>query len=301
MSLEQTRNGSFKLDGVVALLLTPFENDGAIAWDSYDRYVEWQAAQQPNGLFAVCGSSEMKWLNFEERIELAKRAVAHANGVPVVATANLEEDPSKHRDELLRMAETGISAAVLIPPPSVSGERERYREYLFAMAEASPCPVMLYEWPQMPNYILDSELYGELAGAGAFVGIKDTTCTVEGIRAKQERTAQATIFQANTAFLPDAIELGVGGYMAITSTAHADLAVAYWRAAHSDETARAEVLHRELVNLDALLCLAYPLTAKYLVAQRGIDMPITSRWPVQIRPHHLRMLEVWQRGLAQIL
>lgn len=51
-----------RFEGVFSLLLTPFGEDGRIDWLVYDRYVDWQLAQSPNGLFAVCGSSEMKWL-----------------------------------------------------------------------------------------------------------------------------------------------------------------------------------------------------------------------------------------------
>ncbi len=57
--------------GVFSLLLTPFLPDKTIDWTSYDRHVSWQIEQGPAGLFAVCGSSEMKWLDAEERLHRA--------------------------------------------------------------------------------------------------------------------------------------------------------------------------------------------------------------------------------------
>lgn len=292
----QTNDGNgFRLDGVVSLLLTPFQPDGAIDWRVYDQYVEWQAAQEPSGLFAVCGSSEMKWLTLEERLELATRAVDRAGGLPVVATANLGDDVALHRDELAQMAATGIAAAVLIPPPAISGDAARYRDYLFALSDGAPCPLILYEWPLVPNHTLDAELFGELAAHGAIVGVKDTTCTVEGIAAKQRVAGATIIYQANTALLPDALDLGVQGIMAITSTARADLVLRFWQSYH-DDAAEAQAIHRELVTLDALLEMAYPATAKYLVSLQGVIMPTTTRWPATLRPHQRRALEIWQRG-----
>jgi 4-hydroxy-tetrahydrodipicolinate synthase len=138
MTTLQHRPPTIRLEGALALLLTPFQNGGAIDWSAYDAYVEWQAAQRPTGLFAVCGSSEMKWLSPEERIQLAARAVQRAGDLPVVATANLGPDPADHSAELARMADTGIAAAVLIPEASVSGDPARYRDYLLNLTEAAP-------------------------------------------------------------------------------------------------------------------------------------------------------------------
>ncbi|HET7558773.1 MAG TPA: dihydrodipicolinate synthase family protein, partial [Limnochordia bacterium] len=105
-----------RFEGVMALLLTPYLPDGSIDWATYDAYVDWQLQNGPEGLFAVCGTSEMKWLTLDERLALAKRAKARAGGRPVVATANLEGDPAAQRDEVRRMADTGVSGVVLVPP-----------------------------------------------------------------------------------------------------------------------------------------------------------------------------------------
>ncbi len=286
-----------RLEGVVSLLLTPFREDGSIDWAAYDGYVDWQVAQEPAGLFAVCGSSEMKWLAADERRQLAARAVERAQGLPVVATANLDEQIGRHREELLRMADIGISAAVLVPPSEVSHNIERYREYLYALADDVPCPLILYEWPQVPHYLMAPELFGELAQKRLISGVKDTTCTYDGIRAKQEVAADAVVYQANTPLLLDALAMGVRGIMAVTSTARADLVIRLWRQFH-EAPEMATAVHRELVFLDALLRMAYPATAKYLVALQGVEMPLTTRWPGGLTAEMARAIEVWNAGLA---
>ncbi|HUX22845.1 MAG TPA: dihydrodipicolinate synthase family protein, partial [Spirochaetia bacterium] len=275
------RRGSFK--GVYSLLLTPFREDRSIDWEAYERYLDWQLAQGPDGLFAVCGSSEMKWLTLEERLELSARAVKGAGDTPVVATANLGADLSGHSEELRRMADTGLAGVVLVPPPGLGENQERLGDYFAGVLDSSACPTLIYEWPMVSPYLIDASIYGMLVAQHGLAGIKDTTCTIEGITAKIERTGAATVFQANAPFMLDSILRGADGIMAIITTAAADLTIDFWRAALEQRRAgadrgphRAEPsdlaaspsaarLHEQLVLLDCALGRggSYPASAKY--------------------------------------
>src|SRR5690606_18825977 len=98
-------------------------------------------------------------------------------------------------------------------------------------------------------------------------GIKDTTCTRDGIAAKVKAAPDAAVFQANTPLLPEAVAVGAKGIMATTTTVAADLASRYWERATADPAdPHAAELHRQLVFLDLLLRRGHPAMAKYLVA-----------------------------------
>lgn len=278
------------VEGVISLLLTPFHLDRSIDLAAYDAYVDWQLAQGPAGLFAVCGSSEMKWLDVEERLELARRAVAQSGDVPVFATANLGPDPAGHAQEIELIAATGVTAVVLIPQPALARDAVRYAEYLLALVEGAPVPVLLYEWPQIDDYLLDVAVVSAVAHAVS--GIKDTTCTLEGIGDKLRVADDTVIYQANLPFLVDSLRMGARGIMAVVSTACADQLVGLWdsfRSGSGDLHRR----HRELVMLDGLLRQSYPASAKYVVAKRGIPMPLTTRWPAPLSAETARALDVW--------
>ena len=278
------------VEGVISLLLTPFHPDDTIDWVTYDAYVDWQLAQRPAGLFAVCGSSEMKWLTLEERLELARRAVARAGDVPVFATANLGPDPNGHAREIELMAARGVTAVVLIPQPALAGDAIRYAEYLLRLVDGSPVPVLLYEWPQVDDHLLEIAVVSAVAHAVS--GIKDTTCTLDGIGDKLRVASDTIIYQANLPFLVDSLRIGARGIMAVVSTACADQLVGLWdsfRSGSNDLQRR----HRDLVMLDGLLRQAYPASAKYAVAQRGIPMGLTTRWPGPLAAETVRALDVW--------
>jgi len=283
--------------GVYSLLLTPFRDSGAIDWNAYERYVEWQCASSPQGLFAVCGSSEMKWLTLEERLALARSAVTLAGPLPVVATANAGPDSDRHEEELLRIVDTGVAAVVLVPPDGLGREPNRLKDYFLRLADASPVPVILYEWPQVHPYEIAPALYRELAATGRVVGIKDTTCTPEGISAKIEAAPDTIVYQANTPFLFDAIRAGAQGIMATISTAASRTVVGFWEAIVNGET-RAEEEHRKLVFLDAALRFGYPATAKYLVQLQGIPFPTHCRAGQGMSVEAKKAVDVWMRAYA---
>lgn len=287
-------NPSARLAGVISLMLTPFTENGGIDWPAYARYTEWQAARQPAGLFPVCGSSEMMWLTASERSQLVAETIRRAGNLPVIATGNLDPDIHQHADEARRIADLGAAAIVLVPPPQVSGDNARYHDYIASLAAALPCPVLVYEWPLVNNYLMDTQVFAELAREGVIAGIKDTTCTYEGILAKQRVAADAIVYQANTPFMLDSLEMGAQGIMAITSTAQPDLVIALWNAYHSG-SGSAHAVHRELVYLDALLRLAYPATAKYLMNLRGVPMSTYTRWPVKLDAEIRKAFDIWYR------
>jgi 4-hydroxy-tetrahydrodipicolinate synthase len=237
----------------------------------------------------------MHWLELDERLALAKRAVQRAGNVPVVATANLAADRSRHVDEMAQMADTGVAGFVLVPPDGLGRDQDQLEAYFATLADQSPLPVLLYEWPQMSPYEIDSAVYGRLVADHGVLGIKDTTCTLEGIQAKIDAAPESIIYQANTPYLLDAVDLGARGTMAITSTAAADISVKFWEAMPSQQ-ADAAAYHRQLVMLDAILRFGYPATAKYLAQLRGMPFEMTCRAPSVLRPEAARAMSVWWEG-----
>jgi len=283
-----------KFEGVFSLLLTPFLKNGAVDWSTYEKYVDWQLAKQPHGLFAVCGSSDMKWLTLEERLELARIAVKRAGNVPVVATGNLLPDPADHRDEVRQMADTGVAAIVLVPPPGMGTEQKRLGQHFAALAESAPCPVIVYEWPMVQPYLLDAGIYGGLVHQQGLIGIKDTTCTLEGITAKIEAAPESVVYQANHPFMLDAIRKGARGIMAISTAANADLVLDFWKSAVAGEAAAVEK-HRTLVTLDNVLTHqgGYNATAKLLANLQGMKMELVCRNPIVLRAETVKVVELF--------
>lgn len=281
-----------RFSGVYSLLLTPFQPDRSIDWNGYDEYVDWQLSMSPQGLFAVCGSSEMGQLTSEERLSLAERAVNRAGNTPVIATANVDPEIGRHAEDMHRMAETGVSALVLIPPSGVGDNQQQLGAYFAELADRSPLPILLYECPLHKPHLIDSQVYADLVTRHGIIGIKDTTSTIEGILAKITGAPDGIVYQANTRLMLDAIRLGAGGIMAITATAAADVVLKLWLQA-SAGSAEAADTHRKLVELNDILEMGYTATAKYLAALRGVPMGSTTRSGSTVSAEATAALRKW--------
>ncbi|WP_409341480.1 dihydrodipicolinate synthase family protein [Paenibacillus sp. MBLB4367] len=301
MSNRASAGPADRFKGIYALLLTPFQLNKEIDWEAYDRYVEWQLSHSPHGLFAVCGSSEMEYLTLQERLTLAERAVRLAGSTPVIATGNVQSDPAEHAEELQRMAETGVSGIVLIPQGSMGEDQNRLEDYFARLADLSPLPVFLYECPLASPRFVDPDVYGRLVSQHGIVGIKDTTCTAEGIRSKIESATESLVFQANMSFLLEALHSGAQGIMATTSAAAADVALALWSEAANGKREAAETLHELLVFLDGVLGKGYPATAKHLAKLRGIPMNELTRKGKSMNDSARQGIAVWKRAADRTL
>ncbi|MCU6709134.1 dihydrodipicolinate synthase family protein [Paenibacillus sp. J5C_2022] len=292
-----SREAGGKFEGVFSLLLTPFHENGEVNWQAYDRYVEWQLERKPHGLFGVCGSSEMKWLTLEEREQLASRAAKLAGNVPVVVTGNLGSDPASHGEKVKRMADTGAAAIVLVPPDGMGVDQQALGDYYAKLADSAPIPCLVYEWPMVQAYLLDTEVYEQLANHHNVWGIKDTTCTREGIKGKIDAAPDSVVYQANHPYMLEAVRMGARGIMAISSASSADLVLDFWQKAIRQDP-EAERLHRELVVLDSMLTGggAYPMTSKLIAQLQGMDIGLTCRNPVRLKPDTAHAVKAWYTG-----
>lgn len=102
-------------NGVWVTMITPFLEDKQIDYENVERLIEWYIENKISGIFAVCQSSEMFNLTFEERYELAKFVIEKVDGrVGVVISGHVEEEIEKQIIELKKMADLKPDALVLV-------------------------------------------------------------------------------------------------------------------------------------------------------------------------------------------
>ena len=103
------------VSGIVAVMLTPFTDEGEVDYASLERLIEWYLANGVDALFAVCQSSEMQYLSLEERLSIARFVVRQAGGrAPVVASGHVSDTLAGQIEELTAMADVGADELVLV-------------------------------------------------------------------------------------------------------------------------------------------------------------------------------------------
>jgi dihydrodipicolinate synthase/N-acetylneuraminate lyase len=138
-----------RLEGIVPILLTPFDALGRIDTDSLEALIDFNIASGVHGLGVALGSEIFKF-NEPERAALISKVVQHVAGrVPVVAnTGAAGTDLAVYYSRMA--AEAGIDAVMVIPPFFMPASVDEIIHYYATIAGAVDLPIILQDVPQAP-------------------------------------------------------------------------------------------------------------------------------------------------------
>ena len=81
-------------NGVYPTMITPFTKDNKIDYAAVEALINWYAEKKVDGIFAICQSSEIFFLSFEERLELLHFVMRHTpKNISVVASGSCRGRP----------------------------------------------------------------------------------------------------------------------------------------------------------------------------------------------------------------
>lgn len=281
------------ITGIFSLMLTPYHEDKTIDWATYEEYCDYQVEQGVEHLFAVCGSSEMKELTLEERLKLATLTAKHKGDTTIVATANMEASWFAQVEEVKRMSETGVDGLVFVTK-GFGNDPERLISYIGELKEYTSLPVFMYEFPGLQPHLIDGKTYGRLVSECGIKGIKDTTCTMEGITDKIRHKGDSNVIQANMPYLFEAYKAGSRGVMATPTSCGGAFFRRFHDAFMSGDMKEAEKRFHEIIMLDNAIDNGFNCSAKYLVQLQGIKnfLPI-NRGGCVLSPARLESLKAF--------
>ncbi len=181
------------IEGIFAAITTPFYPDERV----YFRKLEANVARYSRSLLAgmvVLGSTgEAVELNDEETCEVLKIA-AEATAPEKVLIAGVGRESVHATVELAEAAAKARYDAVLVRTPTYYApamSAAAVLHYFRSVADRSPLPVILYNIPRLAPYNIPVELAAELAQHANIIGIKDSTGSLEQIRALIAATQSA--------------------------------------------------------------------------------------------------------------
>ncbi len=275
---------NFITAGVWPTMVTPFTDDMKTDYGALEALVDWYIESgRVEGLFAVCQSSEMFFLNLEERIDLAVHTMKYTRGrVPVIASGNTSDNPDEQVQEISVMAETGVKAVVLLTnrfAEEHEGE-DIWRKRIEYLLNRIPSSVRLglYECPYPYKRVLSTETVAWCASLGRFDFYKDTSCEIEGIAKKIEVSKNSTlrIFNANSATLLESLKVGGSGYSGVMANFH-PLLYGWLGANFREHPLKAKVLQAYLGLSSLVERQLYPMNAKYVLSRFDLPMYWTCR------------------------
>ena len=290
------------LRGVFPIVVTPFQNDGAVDYGSLDRLIEYLLEQGAHGLGLFGNASEGYTLLGDERVEMLKRIVRRVNRrVPlVVSSGHTGTDAAA---ALSREAQDlGASALMVLPPYLLKPDGDGLLFYFDAISKAVSIPIMVQDAPLMTTVAMPASLLARMAKEienvrSAKVEAPPTAPKIGALRASLNGAREFAIFGGlNGQFMIEEFERGAVGVMPssdITSTY-----VAIWNHLERGDTAGA---WRTFTS--ALPLIRYELqpglgvsAAKHNLVARGVIATARVRHPTSaLNAEGLRELEALRR------
>ena len=205
------------LQGISPPITTPFYPDGNLYFKKLEQNVERYSKTPAAGIVALGSTGEAILLSGQERRDVLKivREAAAPNKVLIAGTG------IESAIETLRLteyaAELGYDVAMVRTPHYYKKQMQPANILAFyrTVADRSPLPVIIYNFPQATGYDIPAELVIELAEHPNLIGIKESSGDVEKVRRMVEGTRNvkrsATVTETFDAVTPRLLKAASGG------------------------------------------------------------------------------------------
>jgi 4-hydroxy-2-oxoglutarate aldolase len=178
------------LHGILPPVTTPFYPDGNVYFKKLEANVERYSRTPVAGIVVLGSTGEAILLSDQERRDVLKAArEAAAPNKVLVAGTGIES-----AIETLRLteyaAELGYEVAMVRTPHYYKKQMQPANLLAFyrTVADRSPIPVIVYNFPQATGYDIPAEVMIELAEHPNLIGIKESSGDVEKVRKMVEGT-----------------------------------------------------------------------------------------------------------------
>jgi dihydrodipicolinate synthase/N-acetylneuraminate lyase len=196
------------IEGVFAAVTTPFYSDERVYYRKIEANIARYSRSQLAGLVVLGSTGEAPALDDSETKEVLRVAAETASAEKVLI-AGVNRESLRSVLELAEFAAGRQYDAVLVRTPTYYSTQmtpQVVANYFRAVADRSPLPIVLYNIPRCVPYQIPVEMVAELAHHPNIVAIKDSSGSLDRIRAiidatraVPKRTAAVTpVFEAVT-------------------------------------------------------------------------------------------------------
>lgn len=170
-----TENTSDKLEGIIVPMVTPLHSNGELDKKGTERLIRHLIHGGVQGIFILGTTGEASSLKPIIKKELIEITCKEALGQPLVLVGITHTA----LDVSLKIAKTakenGADAVVAAPPYYFHLDQDDLFKYYIKLADQSPLPLFLYNFPIMTKSTLEPETVQKLSQHPNIIGIKDSS------------------------------------------------------------------------------------------------------------------------------
>lgn len=208
------KNNKFK--GLFSALLTPFNEDGSIKFDSIKKLVEFNIENGIDGFYVGGSTGEGLLLTNEERKEVFK-CVKEAAGNRVTLIAHVGTISTDAAIDMAKCAESlGYDAVSAVAPFYYGFPLEAILGYYNDIANSTELPMIIYNFPNSGGFSLTKDIANELFKNEKFIGIKHTSSDMFALQRFKQLDRDVVVYNGFDETLLAGLAMGADG--AIGST-----------------------------------------------------------------------------------
>ena len=268
--------------GMATALVTPMTAAGAIDYEAFGRFIEFQIESGINALVVMGTTGENATIEFDEQKEIIRFAVEKVAGrVPVIAgtgTNNTEHVIANTK----AACEVGADAVLVVTPYYNKATQKGLITHFTAVADASTVPVILYNVPGRTGCNLLPKTAAVLSEHPNIVAIKEATGNMaQMVELRALCGDKLDIYSGEDALTVPMMAMGAKGTISVLSNVVPAQSVAMTDACVSgDYETAANWQCRLLPLINALFSEVNPIPAKAAAAAMGygadfLRLPLT--------------------------
>ena len=274
--------------GVYVIAVTPFLPSGAIDYTSIDSMVDFYAKAGADGLTILGMMGEAQKLTQAEAIEVTKRVIARAKGLPVVVGVSAS-GLAAVAELSAQVMGLGAAGVMIAPPMTLRTDDQIFNYYVQAAEAIGPdTPIVVQDFPLATGVQMSNAVLGRIIEAiPSVVMLKHEDwpglAKISALRAAEAKGRRriAILTGNGGVFLPEEIERGADG--AMTGFSYPEMMVDICRLMSAGKRDQAQDV------FDAYLPFAryeqQPglglAVRKYVLARRGVIAHADQRKPGQ--------------------
>lgn len=263
----------FIFTGTGTAIVTPFTPDDKIDFEAFKRHVDLQIEGGVDALVVLGTTGENATIWPRERREFVEVAVEHVDGrVPIiVGTGNNSTSESIGFSK--EAAAQGADGLLIVGPYYNKPTQSGFKGHVKAIADATDCPIVLYNVPGRTSFNILPETVLELADeVPSVVGVKEASGSIAQIGdILAGRPDSLAVYSGDDEMTLSLVALGGDGVVSVISNALPRAFSGMTRAALEGRLDRAREGHFAL--LDAMRACFYetnPIPIKAVLADRGV-------------------------------
>ena len=247
-------------DGVYPTMVTPFTDDNKVDYNGVLQIMEWYANNGVDGIFAICQSSEIFFLSFEERLELLRFIMKNKPAdMSVVASGHTADELDRQIYEANAFINEGIDAYVFIANRFAKQDEDDsvfLKNYEKMVSSIPEIGLGIYECPYPYKRLMTPETL--------------RACALDG------RLKFLKIYNANSATLLESLRAGCAGFSGVMANFHPEI-YSWLCKNYKTEPEKAEQVQAFLAFASLAECQMYPVNAKYHLGLCGLDVGYNCR------------------------